>query len=470
MASPLRNALMLLAITAAAGAITAVPERSVRMVPTDTLGGSAEVGDLPEDGMPRLDEDGHGGSKDGTPDGGPGKQGPTGHRYECAPGKNGGSTEKGVTATSINLASTIVTSGPGSTFLGQSQYGLQAVVAKVNAGGGICGRSLRLRLVNDNWEAQRGHQFLRNFINDPAILALPVVPSSEGLLAASREIAEAGVPVIGSDGMLIDQYQNRWIWPVATATVSQMRILAKHAYDQGSRGFGIVYDKRYKFGVEGKTAYEQYVRSLPGARLVHAEGIEPGQPGYGPEIDRVSKACGQSSCEAMVMLLDPGTAEVWVAGDDKFSSRSKYRLGAQPLFNDRFGQNCRDRCDGMIVVSGYVPPLEGNSSLPGIRTYVQDVKAVQPNADVTNQFLEGAYLGMTVFVEVLKRVGPNLTRAALRQTMDSFDFESDLSGPLSWRPDKRFANTRAQAWRMRASSSFDGFQDLRTGWLNDPNG
>ena len=74
--------------------------------------------------------------------------------------------------------------------------------------------------------------------------------------------------VIGSDGMLIDQYQNPWIWPVATATVSQVRIMAKYAYDRGARGFSIVYDTRYRFGKEGKDAYAAYVGTLPGATMV----------------------------------------------------------------------------------------------------------------------------------------------------------------------------------------------------------
>ncbi|MDQ3758311.1 MAG: ABC transporter substrate-binding protein, partial [Actinomycetota bacterium] len=386
----------------------------------------------------------------------------------CAAGRNGGATDRGVTANSIGLASTIVTSGPGSTFLGQSQYGMQAVVAKVNAGGGICGRLLQLRLVNDNWEAQRGHGFLRNFVNDKEIFALPVVPSSEGLRAASKEIAEAGIPVIGSDGMLIDQYQNPWIWPVATATVAQVRIMAKYAYDNGARKFAIVYDTHYRFGVEGKDAYESYVKTLPGASFVHAEGIEPNQPGYGAAIANLNRECGESGCDTLVMLVDPGTAEVWIAGDDKFTSRTEHRLGASPLFNDRFGQNCKQRCDGMVVFTGYVPALEGNVNLPGIRTYVQDVKAVQPSADTANQFLQGAYLGMSVFVKALEEVGPILTRAEVRRVMDSMDYSSDLASTLGWRADKRFANAAAQAWRIGASSSFDGFRDLRTGWLRDP--
>lgn len=469
----LRNIVMLLAVTAVAGSVTAIPEERVeqRIVAQDAAPGQpgpANPGAKPVAGAP-----GDTATPRASGPATPSTRGaptvslpPSTPGLECAAGRNGGSTDTGVTGDSITLASTIVTSGPGATFLGLSRFGLEAVVAKVNAAGGICGRQLRLKLVNDNWESGRGHGYIRNFINDD-VFALPVVPSSEGLSAAAQDIENAGIPVVGTDGMRIDQYSNRWIWPVAAATVSQVRIMAKHAYSQGARKFAIVYDTRYKFGVEGKEAYEEYVRSLPGAAMVRAEGIEPGQPGYGPEIRSLNDACNKG-CDALVMLVDPGTAEVWISGDDSYLSRSKFRMGASPLFNERFGQNCRERCDGMLVFTGYTPPLEANVNRPGIKAYVDDVKAIKPDADVTNQFLEGAYLGMNVFVEALRRVGPELTRDRLRSVLDSMVYTSDLAGSLAWSGDKRFANTRAQAWSIQAPSSFNGFRDLRTGWLEDP--
>ena len=472
MSSTLRNILMLALVTAVAGSVTAIPEPTTteqvveqRAVP----GGDGELAAgevLPGEGAGGADA-ATGATGEASAAGGAIPAARAG--LECAAGRNGGETDTGVTGDKIKLASTIVTSGPGATFLGLSRFGMEAVVAKVNAAGGICGRQLDLTLVNDNWEAGRGHGYIKNFINGD-VFALPVVPSSEGLAAASRDIEAAGIPVVGTDGMRIGQYDNAWIWPVATATVSQVRIMAKYAYDNGARSFAIVYDTRYKFGVEGKDAYEQYVRSLGGATFVHAEGIQPGQPGYGPEIRNLDNACGTDRCDVVVMLVDPGTAEVWISGDDNYLGRAEFRLGASPLFNSRFGQNCRERCDGMVVFTGYTPPLEGNVNLPGVTTYVDDVRAIKPDIDVTNQFLEGAYLGMSVFVDALRKVGPDLTRARLKAVLDQMSYASDLSSPLGWTTGQRFANTKAQAWSIQAPSSFNGFRDLRTGWLTDPGG
>lgn len=401
---------------------------------------------------------------------------PTPAGIECAAGKNGGATDKGVTANKIKLASTHVLSGQGSSFLGSSHVGMEAVVSNINSQGGICGRLLELTLRDDGWDAALGASFIQNFVKSDSYFALPVVPSSEGLTQAIKSRYIGKVPVIGSDGMLKEQYQDPYVWPVATATVSTMRIMAKHAYEKlGARQFGIVYDSRYKFGKEGARAFKDYVSSLPGASIPAYVGIQPGQPSY-PDTETFNSKCGPTKrCEFVAMLLEPGTAISWInsMGDDSEGRRlgfgSKGTGGAQPLFNNKFGRDCGEPCNGMLLWTGYNPPIGARKNLPGVSKYMQDVNAIQPGVDVNNQFLEGAYLGMTVFVDALKKVGPNLTRDRLRQVMDSMAFQSDLASNLTYGPNKHYANTAAQAFRVQTGAgSFLDFADAGTGYITDP--
>lgn len=401
-----------------------------------------------------------------------------GGQLECKAGRNGESTDVGVTGNKIHLASTNVRSGVGSSFLGQSHTGMEAVVTKVNAAGGVCGRLLELRLVDDGWDANRGRQFIENFVKE-GYFALPVVPSSEGLTAAIEAgvIGKAGIPVIGTDGMLKEQYQDPWVWPVATATVSTMRAMAKHAHDKGARTFGIVYDNQYRFGVEGARAFKKYVESLPGAKLSAYVGIPPLRPSYGGDVKTFNDACEQGGavgCHFVAMLLEPSTAESWIgsqpgAADDKKGFGTKLTGGAQPLFNDRFARNCGAPCSGMLVWTGYNPPVGPLKDLPDVAEYVRDVRSLDAGADITNQFLEGAYLGMRVFVEALKRVGPNLKRSAVQEVMNSMTYENDIATSLRWTESNRFANQGAQAFEIvTAEGSFAGFRAAGTGFITDP--
>src|SRR5438094_8097012 len=212
------------------------------------------------------------------------------------PGNNGGATDLGVTGTQINLASTLAESGEGSSFLGDARYGLLSVVAAVNRSGGICGRRLNLKVVDDGWNASTGEQFIRSFIADH-YFALAVVPSSEGLNQASlppygsNDIDRAGIPVVGTDGMLYSQYVDSLIWPVATSTISTSHIAVLNAYNHGARSFGIVWDRKYKFGGEGEAAFKGAVSRLSGATLAADVGIEPGQQDYGGDVQSFNNTC-----------------------------------------------------------------------------------------------------------------------------------------------------------------------------------
>lgn len=406
-----------------------------------------------------------------------GPNGPLPSRFRCAAGQNGGKTDKGVSASEIRVASTHVQSGLGSSFLGSSNVGMRAVVSAVNSKGGICGRLLKLTLVDDGWDAARGAQFIRTFIAED-YFALPVVPSSEGLTAAIRNntIDRAGIPVVGTDGMLKEQYQSPWVWPVATATVSTMRAMAKYAYERlGARNFGIVYDNQYKFGVEGATAFRSYVQSLSGAKVSAYVGIQPGQPSY-TETTQFNSKCGATKrCEFVAMLLEPGTAASWINSqgvddqDRKLGFGSKGTGGAQPLFNEAFARECGSPCAGMTLWTGYNPPIGALRNVAGIAKYRNDVRSIDPGVDVNNQFLQGAYLGMQLFVEALRRVGPELTRARLKTVLDSMTFTTDLASPLTYRPGRHYANSSARAFLVVASSGgFSGFRDAGTGFVADP--
>lgn len=400
--------------------------------------------------------------------------GPAGATCEGG-GKNGGATDTGVTASRIKLATTAVLDGPAKTLLEDSPKAMKAVVDKVNQKGGVCGRLLDLRVVNDSFQADVGLRSIRSFI-DEGYFALPVIPSAEGLGSAieSGVIGKAKIPVVGTDGMRKEQYGEPYVWPVASATVTAMRVMAKYAYAQrGARTFAIVYDEKYKFGKEGKDAFVEQVKKLGGTMVDGATvGLNPDDTSYGSTVQQFNDKCQRgAACDMVALLLLPETAKKWLQGGSNMGG--KYTAGAQTLFTDRFAQDCvllrGAECHAFAVWTGYNPPIGPLASKPGVAAYVSDVRAVKPSIDVNNQFVEGAYLGMSVFVEALKRVGPNLTRERLRAVMDTMILETDLASTLTWKTGQHAANVRSQSFSMTVSGgAFRGWGDEGTGFLLDP--
>lgn len=391
---------------------------------------------------------------------------------ECKAGRNGGNTDKGVTDRTIKVATTAVLDGEARSLLADSVTGMRAVVNKVNRAGGICGRLLDLTVVNDSFESEAGLRVLRSFM-DENYFALPVVPSAEGLGSAIQGgwIDRAGIPVVGTDGMRQEQYNSEWVWPVASATVTAMRVMAKYGYEKkGARKFAIVYDTRYQFGKEGKDAFVQQIQAL-GGEMVTVQGLHPAQNSYASEVNEFNGKCGGDKCDMVALLLLPDTAERWMV---RSPARARlYTAGAQTLFTDSFAQNCVQKaglaCDGIAVWTGYNPPIGSLATQKGVATYIDDVRALDPKIDVNNQFLEGSYLGMSVFIEALRQTGPDLTRKRLRAVLDSMTFASDLTSPLTWAPKKHAANVRSQSFSIIVNQgTFTGWRNDSTGFLLDP--
>ena len=399
----------------------------------------------------------------------------------CAAGANGGSTDTGVSGNRIKLAATVVDDGPGASFLAPVRIGMTAVLNRVNRAGGICGRQLELILRNDSWDAALGQQYIQNFVESEKVFALAVVPSSEGLRSANSYITQKQVPVVGTDGMLIHQYRNPWIWPVATSTISTMHVMAQNAAQRGAKHFGIVFDAKYHFGVEGAFAFNQAVKRITGADVPGFDpslkscdlrfcGIQPGKSSYGPEARSFSSSCFQSStpCDFVALLLEPDTAVSFMkAGRDRDPTLTPGGFGgAQPLFNRRMAENCGTLCNGMWVWTGYNPPIEALAGAPAVSKYVSDIRQESSSADVANQFLEGGYVGMSLLVKALQDVGPNLTRANLRTVLDNITYDSGLSQPLTWRG-SHFANVASRAFEIQYRQEFNGWRTA-TDFIKDP--
>ena len=387
--------------------------------------------------------------------------------FQCARGRNGGATDKGVTGTSVRLATTVVRTGIGAAFLGQVQYAMDAVKNKVNRSGGVCGRLLEITYVDDEWRQDRGQRYIRGFI-EAGYFAIPIGPSSEGLNAAitTGVIREAQMPVVGTDGMVISQYTDPWVWPVAVSTASSARIMAQQAAKLKAKTYSIVFDRDYKFGKEAAKAFNAEVRRITGANIRGYDpqlsscqqsfcGIIANQTSYGGEVSRFVPG------EIVVMFVEPITALRWMATTGAPTPKTVQAdggvgvWGAQPLFTYDFEVKCQDACDQMWVWTGFKPPRESYALEPAVKTYVSDLHATKDNADEYNAFSEGGYVGMQLLVTAMQKVGPNLTRANLKRVLDSLDFPSPLTlqSMLAWRAGNHFSNATMQAFEIQYKGS-----------------
>lgn len=422
-------------------------------------------------------------------------KGGTSSSLQCKGGKNGGATNGsggGVSATRIKLATTVAESGIARDFLGEVRWGMEAIRRKVNREGGICGRLLTIRYQDDAWKAEDGQRYLENFMQGD-YFAIPVGPSSEGLNAAIRagKVASYSMPVVGTDGMVVSQYTEPWVWPVAVATASSARIMAIDAAAQGIdlRNVSIVFDKDYKFGREAAEAFNdevfrrtnQSIRGytsggnytcsfLPGQVKTRFCGIDAGKSSYASEIAAFDEG------DYMAFFVEPRTALNWVNSTGFSTSGSKIS-GAQTLFTRSFANNCGSKCHLMKVWTGFKPFIESYKYDKAVQDYVADLDSVRPDSDEYNAFTEGGYVGMLLLAEALKKVcGPErcqpLTRANLSTALDSLDLTTGLSiqPTLSWRSGNHFSAGTMRRYTIKYVGTFAGWEEGPVRSDDDPKG
>lgn len=183
-------------------------------------------------------------------------------------------------------------------------------------------------------------------------------------------------------------------------------------------------------------------------------------------------------CDFVAFLLEPATAFNWNGAQGFGTGKSEDGLplvgfgAAQPLFVESFARDCGLPCANLRVWTSFKPPKPPYDQEPAVRTYVEDIRAVNRSADVSNPHVQGAYVGMSLLVDVLEKMGPAPTREKAREILDSTTFDSGLAPPMTFSSGNHYAAIRAQAFQANYviagdKADFNTWQYSNTGFKED---
>lgn len=326
---------------------------------------------------------------------------------------SGAHAETGVTNDAIIVGQSAPMSGPAAQLGQQMNRGAQLYFNAVNAAGGVNGRKIELKVLDDFYEPDATARNTKTLIDDTKVFALFGYVGTPTSLAALKIANPAGVPFFApySGATALREPFARNVFHVRAGYNDETAAIVQQIRTTGLRRIAVVYnDDAYgKAGLDGveralKLPANQGVSLAAQASVVRNTTDVKGA--IGTVLAQKPDAIVIISAYQTVAALVKGAQEQGYAG--QFYNVSF--VGTKAL------ANTLGKAGGGVIISQVMPyPYSGASPL--VRDYQKLLKS-DGITDFDYGSIEG-YVAARVFVEGLKRAGRDLTREKFIGALES---------------------------------------------------
>ncbi|CAN5884219.1 ABC transporter substrate-binding protein [soil metagenome] len=323
----------------------------------------------------------------------------------------GAQAETGVSSKAIILGQSAALSGPAQQLGTEMRDGAQAYFDHINAQGGVAGRQIILKTLDDGYEADRAAANTRQLINGEGAFALfgyVGTPTSNAAMSlVNKEDIPFFAPFTGAQSLR--EPFNRNVFHIRASYYEETEKIIEHVTTLSIKRIAVFYqnDAYGKAGLEGVTlALKKRNIEVTGLATVERNSVDVAQAvaqmkQLKPQA--VIMVSAYKSCAAFIkeMVKDPGMAPIF--WNISF-------VGSQALAKE-LGK------DGRGVMISQVMPAPWDEIHPVVKEYKQ-LYANKPGKEVGYVSLEG-FIAAKVMVEGLKRAGSGLTRDSFIHAMES---------------------------------------------------
>jgi serine/threonine protein kinase/ABC-type branched-subunit amino acid transport system substrate-binding protein len=365
--------------------------------------------------------------------------------------------ERGVSEREIKIGMSAVFSGP-SRDLGQNmKLGVETAFQTANEAGGVHGRTLTLTALDDGYEATRAATTMKDLLGERSVFAIvgnvgtPTSVVAAPFAAQNKAIffgAFTGASVLRQDPPERYVFNYRASYKEETAkSIKYLIEVGKLAPEQiavfaqddsfGDAGYEGVTKAMRGFGHQGvdtlRVGYKRNTADVDAAVAALLKYNDEMHGGGKSDLPRVRK----HELKAVVMVATYRAAAKFIQkirGIPALSDTLFFNVsfvGSESLAEE-LGSISPALCSNVYVTQ--VVPLF-DSGATGVRRYREALAKFQPQAQPGFVSLEGFIVG-SIFVEGLKRVGPQLTTEKLVDTLEQIEgldlgFGSKISYSLS---------------------------------------
>jgi branched-chain amino acid transport system substrate-binding protein len=336
--------------------------------------------------------------------------------------------DPGVTATSILLGGTAAISGPESAYYAPVAKGAQAYFAYVNARGGVNGRKIEYKVVDDAYDPSQTVQATRQLVQQDQVFAIFNSIGTEHMIAVRPFLNQAKVPqlFVGTGARAIFNGRKQYPWTIGflPSFYGEGKLYARYIATNSSKAKVAILYENDDYGKDLRDGVKSAIGKK--AKIVSTASYELTDADMSSQIASL-KASGANTL--MLFALPKQVIQAFLAA---------HKLGWKPQFYvsavsiDPFVMTVIAASTGKKTTEGALssaflkvatdPALAKD---PGAKLYKSIMKTYcqgcDPNALAHIYGMASAY----TMVDALKRAGKNLTRDSLLRAATHLDMKNN---------------------------------------------
>ena len=329
-----------------------------------------------------------------------------------------GHADPGVTPTTIVLGQSAAFSGPASELGTEMRAGALAYFQAVNTAGGVNGRKIELRSLDDGYEPDRAAANTKKLIDDGVFLLFGYVgtPTSN----ASKPIFTAArVPFVGpfTGAESLRNPLNRYIFNIRASYFDETDKIVGQLTGQTLDRIAVFYQND-DYGKAGLTGVERAMQKR-GLKIVATGTVERNAV----DVAGAVKAIGTFEPQAVVMISAYKSCAAFIKAMRAAGYNPQFMnvsfVGSKALAHETGPE-------GRGVGISQVVPFPWNLSATVVKEYQHLLEASTGKQDYSFTSLEG-FIAAKALVEGLRRAGNDLNREKFITAMESIR-DLDLGG------------------------------------------
>jgi ABC-type branched-subunit amino acid transport system substrate-binding protein len=361
--------------------------------------------------------------------------------------------EEGVSADKIVFGQATALEGPASA-LGQGmKIGLEAAFAEINRAGGIKGRKLELKSVDDGYEPTKSIGVVKKLLEEDKVFAIAGAVGTPTSAATQPIVTAAGAPFIGAftGAEFLREPYKPLVMNIRASYFQETETMVEHlTNDLGASRIAIMYQDD-AFGQAGfagvKKALDKRKMQLAG------EGtFERNTVAVKTALLDIRRA--QPDAVIMISPYKPAAEFIKLAKQIKLNATF---VNISFVGSDALAKELGPLGAGVVITQ--VVPFPNDAAIPVVRRYQTSLKAIAPDAQPGFVTLEGYLVGRAI-IAALEKVSGDLTRQAVIEAVQKAG-TLDLGGfKLAYSPSSNRGSDQVFLTVIQADGSFKAVDHL----------